>query len=372
MIEFLNANPILIMFIIAVLGYAIGRISIKGLSLGTAAVLLVALVFGHFGLEVPSLVKDIGLALFVTSIGFIAGPTFFRNFKGNAGAYVIMGILIKLTGVLICVAVKTDLAVGLLAGALTSTPALAAALEATGSNMTSIGYGIAYPFGVLGVVLFIQLVPKILHTDIKKERELITKISVEAPVENKKKKFSFDPLGYFGFALAIALGVLLGAIVIPLPGGLSFSLGTSGGCLITGLLIGHFGSTTRLNLTMKKETLTPLRELGLVFFLIGAGTKAGAGFIQVLQEQGVMLFVYGAIMTLIPMILGLFVARKVLKLGMFNSLGSICGGMTSTPALGTLIRTAETDDVTAAYAATYPIALAFMVLAIQIVVLIFK
>lgn len=376
MIEFLQANSILTIFIIAVLGYGLGRISIKGLSLGTAAVLLVALVFGHFNIQVSADIQNIGLALFVTAVGFIAGPMFFRNFRSNAIAFIVLGIFIVFIGVLICAAligfglVPTELAVGLLAGALTTTPGLAVALEATGSNMASIGYGLAYPFGVIGVVLFVQLVPQMFKTDMQKERQQYQKIVVES-VTTKPKAFQFDPLGYFIFALAVALGILLGKITIPLPGGVSFALGTSGGPLITGLIFGHFGSIKKIDLTMKKETLVSLRELGLVLFLIGAGTKAGVGFVAVLVEQGAMLFVYGALMTLIPMIIGLVVALKLLKLSMFNSLGSICGGMTSTPALGTLIRTAETDDVATAYAATYPIALAIIVITFQLLCIIF-
>ena len=85
-----------------------------------------------------------------------------------------------------------------------------------------------------------------------------------------------------------------------------------------------------------------------------------------------MLFVYGAIMTLLPMIVGYFVAAKVLKLSLLNNLGSITGGMTSTPALGTLIAVAGTDDVASAYAATYPIALVSVVLASQFLTVLFR
>ena len=72
-------------------------------------------------------------------------------------------------------------------------------------------------------------------------------------------------------------------------------------------------------------------------------------------------------MTILPMFVGYFFAAKVLKLSVLNNLGSICGGMTSTPALGTLIRVTKTDDVAAAYAATYPMALIFVVLCCQFI-----
>ena len=84
-----------------------------------------------------------------------------------------------------------------------------------------------------------------------------------------------------------------------------------------------------------------------------------------------MYFVYGIIMTIFPMIIGFLFAKYVLKLSLLNNLGSLTGGMTSTPALGTLIGTAGTEDVAAAYAATYPIALIAVVLVSQFLIILF-
>ena len=117
-------SELLAVFVIATLGYLIGRITICGIDLGTAAVLLVALVFGHFGITTPALVRDIGLVCFVTAVGFIAGPKFFRNFKQNAKSYVLLGFIIILVGALSCAAIillaklPTALGVGLMTGAL--------------------------------------------------------------------------------------------------------------------------------------------------------------------------------------------------------------------------------------------------------------
>lgn len=375
--ENLLSNTLMMVFLISVIGYLVGSIQIRGIELGTAGILLVALVFGHFGVEIPKLVQDLGLICFVTSVGFIAGPNFFRNFKLNAKSYILLGILIIVSGALVCAAVikvfgiPTDISVGMMAGALTSTPGLAAALESTGSEAASVGYGIAYPFGVVGVVLFVQLVPKLLHTDMAAERARFqAAANVETEEYRKKKKeslFYADSMGFFPFSLAIVLGIILAKIEIPLPGGAVFSLGTSGGPLIAGLVLGHFGHIGKLSVRVENSVLKCLREFGLALFLLGAGAQAGAGFIEILKEHGVLLFVYGALMTVIPMLLGYLFAAKVLKLSIFNTLGSICGGMTSTPALGTLIRVTETDDVASAYAATYPVALVMVVLACQFI-----
>ena len=370
-------NSLLAVFMIAALGYFIGGIRIKGIELGTAGVLLVALVFGHFGVEIPSIIRNFGLALFVCSVGFIAGPKFFRDFKSNAASYILLGFLIILSGGICAVLVsliggiRPELSVGLLTGALTSTPGLAAAQEAAGelADLATTGYAIAYPFGVIGVVLFVQLVPRILKVDMAEERA-----HFEAAHTAKIKRydgwlFKFDQGGFFAFMIAVVLGILLGNVHVPLPGGASFSLGTTGGPLIMGLLFGHFAHVGHLDLTVPVEELKTFRELGLMLFLIGAGVSGGAGFVDTLRKEGVILFVYGAIMTLVPMFVGFFVAKKVLKLRLLNNLGSITGGMTSTPALGTLISVAKTDDVASAYAATYPIALVAVVLCAQFIVI---
>lgn len=373
-------SPIMIVFSIAALGYLVGSIKIKGLSLGTSGILLVALVFGHFELMAPDVLKNLGLICFVTAVGFIAGPTFFRNFKKSAIFYVILGVVIILVGSSVCIAamtlgnVDTDLAVGMMSGALTSTPGLAAAKEATGEgSRAAIGYGIAYPFGVVGVVLFVQLIPKFLKIDIEKERErLNAKSSAPEKTVSKTKVYkTLDEFGLLAFAVAAILGVIIGKIKIPLPGGAEFSLGTSGGPLLAGLVMGHFAHVGPVSVSVPKKTLDVVRELGLALFLMGAGTEAGKGFIAVLAEQGVSLFLWGIAMTIVPMVVGYIVAVFIAKMDVLSALGSICGGMTSTPALGTLMSVAKTEAVATAYAATYPLALIAVVLCCEFIPMLF-
>ena len=365
--------------VIAALGYLVGGINIKGISLGTAGVLLVG---GHtislYSSALASnfsLVSKIGTAFFVTSIGLIAGPKFFRTFNKKSIAYILMGVVVILSGALAAVLLITvdknlspEMAVGLLTGALTSTPGLSAATEAvTGEAAGEItaGYGIAYVFGVLGVVLFVQLIPKLLKVDTEAERASFQAGNAVTIKPITKKLTKLDPFGAFAFFLAIALGCLIGSIKIP---GINFSLGTSGGTLISGLVIGHFGHIFGIDCRINKESLQFFRELGLVMFLIGAGVPGGVSFMENIQLK---YFLYGIIMTLVPMIIGFLVAKYVFKLSIFNNLGSITGGMTSTPALDALIRAAGTDEVSSAYAATYPIALVVVVLAAKIIVMVF-
>lgn len=391
MFAFSSATYVLLnIFLILTLGYLIGRIEIKGVGLGSAAVFLVALLFGHlhtaypdtmFGAEMPKLMQNLGLVFFVVSVGFIAGPSFFHNLKVNAKSYVLLGLVIIVSGGLTCFAITkltgidAALSAGLLSGALTSTPGFSAAKDAAGAareSLVSVGQGIAYPFGVIGVVLFVQLMPKILRVDMAAERAKISstaKNAAAAETKLKKPCFSIEEFGLLPVALGILAGILLGAVKIPLPGGNTFSLGNTGGPLIVALLLGHFGHIGRLDMQVPKTSSKLLRELGLVLFLAGAGFDGGKDFVAILKQEGPMLFVYGAIMTIVPMFIGYFVAAKLLKLELLNNMGSITGGMTSTPALGTLISSAGTDDVAAAYAATYPIALVSIILVCQFLVL---
>ena len=427
----LGSTPtiLLMAFLVCVIGYAIGAVKFKGLSLGTAGVFLFALLFGYLctlpGLkDIPILgkfymeggkdakifsfnfISNIGLVLFVTSVGSIAGPKFFRDLKRNAKTYVPMGALIIAIGSLVTAlfamipGVGPAYASGVMSGALTSTPAFSAAKETAGSQegLVVLGQAVAYPFGVIGVVLFVQIMPRLLKADMAKERALISDGTVSAAgadvdpdaaadaasvaVEEKKpdkKLIALDSFGFSAFGLAVVLGILLGSIKIPLSGdgytdgAPTFSLGMTGGPLIMSLILGHFGRIGRISLKTDTNALKSFREFGLMLFLLGAGIDGGVKLVEQISqsELGAMLVVYGflagIVITLIPMVVGYLFARYACKLPLLNNLGSITGGMTSTPALGTLIGVAGTDDVAGAYASTYPIALVLVVFAAQLI-----
>lgn len=169
----LFSNSYFTLFLIIAIGFLIGRIQIKGISLDVSAVIFVALIFGHLGFSVPKDFQYLGLILFIFTIGIQAGPGFFESFKKNGRAIIVLAIILVLSaGVVtffICYLFDIDksLCIGLLTGALTSTPGLAAAIDTTGSSLASIGYGIAYPFGVIGVILFVNFLPRILRIKIK-------------------------------------------------------------------------------------------------------------------------------------------------------------------------------------------------------------
>ena len=403
---------LLVVFSVLFLGYTLGRIKIKGISLGDAGVFLIALAFGalFFGVDANgallfdfsggydytqglSLIESLGLILFVTSVGYMAGPRFLQNLKHNFKRYAPLGVLIPLLGGIIAVGCIllgevvgygstienqdgfVAMIVGILSGALTSTPAFSAAkatVAAEYMGLVSVGHGIAYIFGVVGKVLFIQLIPRIEKADMEKERALLLPVASVEEKKNEKNLFSLDAAGLAPFALAAMLGTVVGQIKIPLSAngfeGTCFAMTTTGGCLFVSLLFGHFGRIGKLSILPPTKTLKLLRELGLVLFLAGAGIPGGAEFVACFDP---IYFLYGAVMTVIPLILAYLFAKLVLKMGLLNNLGAITGAMTSTPALGTLISTAGTEDVATAYAATYPIALITVVLVSQFLIILF-
>jgi putative transport protein len=177
----LLAEQMLVLFLVLAIGTWLGQVKIKGVSLGAAGVLFVGLVFGHFGLTTPKVLMDFGLLLFVYAVGLQAGMRFFRMFRRNGVQFIVIGVGTVAAGAITVALVAKqaglsfDLATGLYSGALTCTPALAAAIDTVNrlgignSAAVSVGYGIAYPFSMFGIVLLVQFLPRLLKRDLKAE-----------------------------------------------------------------------------------------------------------------------------------------------------------------------------------------------------------
>ena len=163
--EYLAANPLIYLFLLIAIGMLIGRIRVRGVSLGAAAVLFAAIGFtawaGELGVEVeiPPIVGTVGLVLFAFGIGVSSGSSFFHNLKTAVGPILMMVLLMAVSGVSAMVVgtrvlgLPNSTAAGTFAGALTNTPALHAAGEATGDlAQATVGYSIAYLFGVIGML----------------------------------------------------------------------------------------------------------------------------------------------------------------------------------------------------------------------------
>lgn len=518
----LLSNPVFVLFLIITLGYFLGLLRFGSFSLETSGIIIVAMIFGHFGLIVPEIFRTIGLTLFLYTIGLQAGPGFIESFKKSGRQLTILALVtVGCAGLLTYVLgyffnVSPELSVGIFVGSLTSTPGLAAATEASGSPLVSLGYGMAYPVGVLGTILIIRFLPKIFRFDLtevektfnlekvsadqqmewhiirvtnknvqsvsiknlnldkhygvtisrilrdgeslvpKKDltlkvddrvrivgpREGLKKVTVllgeeehdveiplpanrtvlrvlvnnpefvgkklgdhhleerfnvtvtrvrrsgiDLPPTPERKLQMGDILQLVGDAetlemlsermganlknvlkyeivpisLGIVIGMLVGSLYIGSDNGFKFSLGLSGGIILTSLFLGYKGVTGPITWVVTGHTNRLLRDFGLVLFLASVGTEAGAGLVKTIQEQGVMLLLMALLITSIPMVLTAFVGLKLFKLNPLTVMGTITGGMTNTPGLGVINKMTDSDEVNAAYAAVYPFALVLMI-----------
>lgn len=181
------AHSILILAFVIALGIFLGKIKIGGVSLGITWILFVGIAASHFGLKLDDhilhFVKEFGLILFVYSIGLQVGPGFFSSFKKGGVSLNLLATLLVLLGCVITYIIHlisgTDLVtmVGVLFGAVTNTPGLGAAqqtfTDVTGdvNNSISMGYAVAYPLGVVGVILSFIFIKYLFNIKLDKENK---------------------------------------------------------------------------------------------------------------------------------------------------------------------------------------------------------
>lgn len=527
MFETLLQSSYFSLFLIVALGFILGRIQIKGLSLDVSAVIFIALLFGHFGVIIPKELGNFGLVLFIFTIGIQAGPGFFDSFRSKGKVLILLTLLIVgsacLTGLIFKFAfdIDTPSIVGLVAGALTSTPGLAVAIDSTQSSSASIAYGIAYPFGVIGVILFVKLLPKFLRKDLMAEARMLEenrknkfpalhtgtfriinstifgkslaqlqvrkmtgavvsrikhdnvtamptaqtllheddlikavgneqsleqlailvgeRIQGDLPLSNTQELQSIlltnkaiinKSLGYlnlqeafgctvtrvrrsgidlspepglvvkfgdklmvagekesvkevsqflgndekrlsdtdfFPIAMGIVLGVLFGKLNISFSDSISFSPGLTGGILMVALVLSAIGKTGPIVWSMSGSANQLLRQLGLLLFLSEVGTSAGVNLVSTFQESGWTMFGIGIAITIVPMVIALIFGYYVFKINILDLIGTIAGGMTSTPGLAAADSMTDSSAPSIAYATVYPIAMVFLILFIQLI-----
>lgn len=187
------AHTILIYSLIIVTGIFFGKLKFFGVSLGITFVLFAGLAAGHFGFTANHLVidflKDFGLILFVFSIGLQVGPGFFSSFKKGGLSLNLMALLIVFLGALTTIGIhfatgiSMPMLVGVMSGAVTNTPGLGAAQQALQQISVSttqalpeigLGYAVAYPFGVLGIIITMFLVRKLMKVNVQEELKRFT------------------------------------------------------------------------------------------------------------------------------------------------------------------------------------------------------
>ncbi len=185
-------EALLHLFIAAALGSFLGNFKWRGNSLGVAAILFVGLAIGALrpDVRIPDVIKLLGLAIFVYSIGLSSGPAFFSSFKKRGATNIILTVtVLSLLSVLLGAAsiflgFDASGAAGMLAGITTNTPALAGLLDAIQSspgvdqdamsNSAVVGYSISYPMGVLGLMISVALMRRLLRIDFVDETKALS------------------------------------------------------------------------------------------------------------------------------------------------------------------------------------------------------
>jgi len=524
-------NPIFLLLLIIVLGELLGRVRLWNLALGPSAIIFVALAFGHYGFTVPEGVQTIGLAMFIYSVGLQAGPGFLGSFRSHGLAMAVGVLLMAAAGTaatyLCCRLFGFDpgTGAGLLSGAMTSTPSLAAAVEIVGHAQAPAAYGVTYGFGVVGVAVCIKLLPRLLRIDLRCEEERLARELAEinppitfqhvevsnpnlfgkrvadiylkkiAPVTISrllrqgadepvlvgadtilqegdrlrvvgrpvdlekvqlfigrsvageiafdrvltkksiivsKREFAGTTLGYFNFREAfnvqvaritrngidlpadantrlhlgdvlhavgderslhnitrilgndlkatyeisllpilvgLLFGFLLGRITLPLPLVGPLTLGTTGGTLLAGLVLGARYQTGPLIWDVPSAGNRLIRDLGLALFMAAVGTSAGVTFVAALKAQGLPLLISGVVVTLLPVIVGAVVGLWWLRIHFLRLLGVLVGGMTSASGLAAAGGLSATPYAPAAYATVYPLALIGKIVAVKVLLL---
>ena len=195
------AGAVLVLSLVAALGLALGAVRLRGVSLGIAGVLFVGLAFGHFGVHVEErtreFARELGLVLFVYSIGLQVGPGFLASLRRHglrlnllAASVVALGAAVALV-LRFAGGIEAPALVGLLSGATTNTPSLAAAQQAlkeaiadpaaraAASKLPGLGYAVAYPFGVVGIILVMVVTRVAFRISVRKEAEDLEKSRAE-------------------------------------------------------------------------------------------------------------------------------------------------------------------------------------------------
>lgn len=369
----LAEDGVFISSFVVITGLLLGQIQIKGIRLSTSGTLFTGLLMGLAGFSVPEAYFSWNLVIFVVAVGLLSSEDAIEVFKRFGLKFIFLGIIATSIGALVTallvktlgsVSIDPVLLAGAYTGALTSSPGLGAALEATNANaLVTIGYTLTYPFGVIAVVLFIQLAGSIFRIDLEKEKAELTVIlsDYRKPLEVGRSVSSVS-FSLLSFAICITVGIMVGRIGIPLPYVGNFSLGTTGGALVVSLAFGAMGKIGPLTMRMDKSILSALRSLSLAYFFATVGLQAGPKVAETFADFGLLLICIGFFAALFAETVTFLVGRYVLRLNWILLAGAICGAMTSTPGLGAAIEATQSEDSGAGYGATYPFALLCMVL----------
>ena len=330
-------SPLNLLLFIIIVGLTIGRIRIKGISVGIAGILFAAIFVGFLmGKLIPNenseiivnaqstlkIFSKLGTALFVSVIGLQTGFSIKSHSKNSLLAFVI-GTIMSLFGVAIMLllslldkSISYASLLGILCGALTSTPGLSSVCEQIGNGNENavMGYGCSYLFGVILVVFFAQLFSRRCTNE-------INRISMQQEVKSK----------IYPELILICLTALLGNIIgsIKLS---TLSFGTTACTLMVGLIVGYGIKKAFKKSFISSQCLNAFRNLGLALFFVGTGFSTGTQDIAF----DIRAILYGILITLTAIICGWGLCKLIERKYPLHQGFIIAGGMTSSPAYGAL------------------------------------
>ena len=361
--------PLSIVFLIMMVGYFIGKIKIFHISLGPAGTLFVAILFGmiveritpnkdlFYANQLQDLfdsLSQFGSSLFISIIGITSGLSIFDSAKKNLPSF-FMGSLMSCTGIgimeLLSHGDKTidhSMFLGLLCGALTSTPGLSVICESPEIIDTTAtwGYAATYLPSVILTVLSVQLIhPK-----------------SESPKQFGTQSFNIKNTIFPEFvliALSVVVGSILGKVKIPM---LNLSIGNTAGTLLVGILIGIVAKKAIPKDRLSMCTMNMLKQLGLTLFFVGTGYSAGLQTVNFSPS----IVSYGIIITTGCILTGILLNKTLFSKQKINAQYIIAGGMTSSPAFG-IIHQSSDDTSNCQFSFAYLGALITLVFAIQFI-----
>ena len=355
------------------------------------------------------------LLLFLVSIGLKVGSSIGSIFKRYGMKFVIIGASIPVISMIVaCVMYTTVLSsnksitpnetIGMFAGAMTSTPGYGTALDASGhvdyekiyenapaekknemllkidqtgvltadntaklsqeqiaaykeaaSSAISLGYTVAFPIGVLFIVVMISVLPKVFGIDMEKEKE---KYQLELnAIADSGKKIKEQPINFMVIAFVTVIGIIIGNITIPLGSFGNFSLGAAGGVLLAALILSYIGQIGPVNFRMDSKALGIMYQMGLIFFMAVVGLRYGYDVVTSLMGSGLALAVAAIFVEGIAVLISFIIGHKIFKLNWLILSGAIAGGCTSAPGLGAAISSTGSEEPTAGYGAAQPFAI---------------
>ncbi len=377
------ASTVLMLAISIFAGLLLGKIKVKGITLGITWVLFVGILISAFGVslnhDMLHVIKEFGLILFVTGVGLQVGPGFFKSFAKGGLSMNIMALVNVALGVGITVLIAklahqelTDMA-GVYTGAITNTPGLSAAQAAVedigiegGAARLATGYALAYPLAVVGmIVTCIILRPK----NIAAEPTTAVDGGTAGVAATGKKKGGILLIPIF---VIIALGIVLGSIPIPVGMKAPVKLGLAGGPLVVAIIAGWLGVKKGWYGTdfTDGQGVHMLRETGIALFLAAVGLGAGGDFVANVSVH-YMWVVYGVIITMVPPLLVAGFGRLVLKMNWYTLAGFIGGSHTDPPTLA-FANTVAPEGCklpNTGYATVYPLTMFLRIFTAQLLVL---